>query len=44
MRIFLEAEVLKWLLNLRVLPEKYEAMEFRMNANGKYDISDEELI
>jgi hypothetical protein len=44
MRIFLEAEVLKWLLNLRVLPEKYESAEFRMNANGKYDINDEELI
>lgn len=44
MRIFLEAEILKWLLNMRVLPQKYETMEFRMNANGKYDIKDEELI
>lgn len=44
MRIFLEADILKWLLNLRVFGSDLADKDFRMNANGKYEINDETFI
>lgn len=44
MRIFLEAELLKWMLNLKIMPEALATKDFRMNANGKYELTDTETI
>ena len=44
MRIFLDAELLKWLLNLRVFSDALGRKDFKMNANGKYEIEETEMI
>lgn len=44
MRIFLDAEVLKWLVNLRVIETEGKDINYKLNSNGKYEVRDDLLI